>query len=60
MHINNNELPIDGYNQILSRGEYSIESLEFALLNLTANSTYTGNTDDCQVVLVTLGGKCKL
>lgn len=60
MHISNYNLPIDGYNQILSRGEYGIESLEFGLLNLTTDSTYSGNTDDCQVVLVTLGGKCKL
>ena len=60
MHISNNDLPIDGYNQILSRGEYGIESLEFGLLNLTADSTFSGNSDDCQVVLVTLGGKCKL
>ncbi len=60
MHISNNDLLMDGYNQILSRGEYGIESLEFGLLNLTPDSTFSGNTDDCQVVLVTLGGKCKL
>ena len=60
MHISNNDSPIDGYNQILSRGEYGIRLLEFGLLNLSPDSTYLGNTDDCQVVLVTLGGKCKL
>ncbi|MCG9129023.1 5-deoxy-glucuronate isomerase [Candidatus Poribacteria bacterium] len=60
MHIINNDFPIDGYTQILSRGDHGIESLEFALLNLRADSTYSGDTDDCQVVLVTLGGKCKL
>lgn len=60
MHISNNDLPLNGYHQILSRGEYGIKLLEFGLLNLSPGSTFSGNTDDCQVVLVTLGGKCKL
>ncbi|RKU27329.1 hypothetical protein C6497_11305 [Candidatus Poribacteria bacterium] len=60
MHISNNDPPLDGYHQILSRGEYGIKLLEFGLLNLSPDSTFSGNTDDCQVVLVTLGGQCKL
>lgn len=52
--------PVQGYSQFIHPEEFGIAKLHFGILNLSAHSTYFDHTDDCEVVLITLGGKCTL
>ncbi len=50
----------EGYAHLLNPGELSITNLHFGVLNLAPNSTFFDHSDDCEVVLIALGGQCTL
>lgn len=52
--------PTEGYNYIFKPGELGRNYLQFGILNLKPDSTFFDHSDDCEVVLVLLAGKCTL
>ncbi len=52
--------PTLGYTHLIAPGEIGINNLHFGILNLSANSTYFDHSDNCEVVMLVLGGQCRL
>lgn len=50
----------EGYTPLIAPGELGITNLHFGILNLAPESTFFDHSDDCEVVLVALGGHCTL
>ena len=50
----------DGYTHLINPGELGITNLHFGILNLAPESTFFDHSDDCEVVLIALGGQCTL
>ncbi len=51
--------PVQGYNKIFDKGEYKMELTTFGLIKLASGTKYKGNTGDCEVALVLMGGNFK-
>ena len=49
-----------GYTHLINPGELGITNLHFGILNLIPESTFFDHSDDCEVVLIVLGGQCTL
>ncbi len=52
--------PTEGYTHLADPGDFGISNLHFGILNLSPNSTYFDHSDDYEVVLIALGGQCRL
>ncbi len=52
--------PTEGYTHLVSPCDFGISDLHFGILSLSPNSTYFDHSDDCEVVLIALGGNCRL
>lgn len=53
-------IPTQGYTHLITPGEFGTKYLHVGILNLSPNSTYFDHSDDCEVVLIVLGGCCRL
>ena len=49
--------PQNGYNKVFDVGEYNMELTRFGIGQLTAGSSFSGNTGEFEMAIVTLGGK---
>lgn len=52
--------PQNGYNNIFEAGQYNMKLTRFGLLKLKTGERYFGNTEEFEVALVLLGGKCRV
>lgn len=51
----------EGFTNLINPGEFAgISKLHFGILNLVPHSTFFDHSDDCEVVLIALGGQCTL
>ena len=50
----------EGYTEIVTPGEMGITKLHFGILNLTPEATFFDHSDDTEVALIALGGRCTL
>lgn len=55
-----NYTPAEGYTEIVTPGEMGITKLHFGILNLTPQATFFDHSDDTEVALIALGGRCTL
>lgn len=60
MSVSKHYTSTEGYTHLIDLGESIIENLHFGILNLSPNSTYFDHSDSCEVVLIVLGGQCRL
>ena len=52
--------PTEGYTYLLKPGELGSTYLHFGILNLNPKSTFFHHSEDCEVALILLTGKCTL
>ena len=52
--------PTEGYTYLLNPGELGCQYLHFGILNLPPQSKYFDHSEDCEVVLIPLAGRCTL
>lgn len=52
--------PTEGYTYLFKPGEFGSSYLHFGILNLKPKSTFFDHSDDCEVLLILLAGKCTL
>ncbi len=55
-----NYTPTEGYTEIITPGEMDITKLHFGILNLAPQATFFNHSEDTEVVLIALGGRCTL
>ena len=55
-----NYAPTEGYTEIVKPGEMGITKLHFGILTLTPESTFFDHSEDTEVALIALGGRCTL
>lgn len=60
MSVSKHFIPTQGFTYLVEPGEAGINNLHFGILNQSPNSTYFDHSDSCEVLLIVLGGQCRL
>lgn len=60
MYLTKQYTSTEGLSNLINPGEFGFSKLHFGILNLSPHATFFDHSDDCEVVLIALGGQCTL